>query len=408
MDNRELFAAALGLEAPWRLTSVEFDADGERLDMSLDFERGARFACPEGDAEGCPVHDTAPRSWRHLDFFQHQAFLTARVPRVRCPTHGVRQVEVPWARPDSGFTLLFEAFLMTLLGEMPVKAAARIVREHDTRLWRVLHHYVEKARAATSAATVTRVGIDETSSRRGHNYITLFCDLDVPRLVFATETRLEATVRRFAKDLREHGGDARNVTEVSIDMSPSFIKGVTKYLPNAEITFDRYHLVQKINAAIDKVRRSEIRSRPELRRTKYIWLKNPARLKADEQAKLEFLQAQEQGLRTADAYRVRMEFDRYFTVTPDLAEPYLRLWYLEHSRSDLEPIRDFANTVFDHWDGVLRWHQSRVSNGVLEAFNSLVQSAKRRARGYRTTKNLIAMAYLVVGKLNMRLATHPA
>lgn len=404
MDNRELFTAALALAAPWRLERVEFDAEGQRLELFLDFERGARFACPEGDAESCAVHDTAQRSWRHLDFFQHQAFLVARVPRVRCPTHGVRQVEVPWARPGSGFTLLFEALLLTLLREMPVLAVARLVGEHDTRLWRVLHHYIEQARAATSSATVSRVGIDETSSRRGHNYITLFCDLDVPRLVFATETRESATVGRFAEDLRAHSGDPAQVTEVCIDMSAAFTKGITQYLPNAEITFDRYHLAQKISEAIDKVRRSEIRSRPELRRTRFVWLKNVNRLKAEQRAQLEYLQSQELGLRTADAYRVRVEFDRFFEVTPDLAEPYLRLWYQEHSRSDLEPIRDFANTVFDHWDGVLRWHQSRISNGVLEAFNSLVQSAKRRARGYRTTKNLIAMAYMVVGKLN--LAAH--
>lgn len=109
MKDRELFQAALGLQEPWRVDRIEFDAEAERLDIDLNFPRGARFACPEADHMDCPVHDTEDKSWRHLDFFQHQAYLHARVPRVRCPEHGVRMVVVPWARPGSGFTLLFEA-----------------------------------------------------------------------------------------------------------------------------------------------------------------------------------------------------------------------------------------------------------------------------------------------------------
>ena len=99
--------------------------------------------------------------------FQHQAYLHARVPRVTCPTHGTRQVGLPWARPGSGFTLLFEALLVALLAQMPVKAVADLVGEHDTRLWRLLHHHVEQARAKVSMAKVSRVGVDETSARRG-------------------------------------------------------------------------------------------------------------------------------------------------------------------------------------------------------------------------------------------------
>ena len=134
---------------------------------------GIPLPLPEGDGGACPVHDTADRTWRHLDFFQHQAYLHARVPRVACPAHGVRQVAVGWARPESGFTLLFEALLMALVSEMPVRAVADLVGEHDTRLWRVLHHYVELARASRSDEGVLQVGLDETSARRGHDYISI-------------------------------------------------------------------------------------------------------------------------------------------------------------------------------------------------------------------------------------------
>ena len=116
MDELGLFTVALGLSAPWRVTRTEFD--GERLDLSLDFPRGARFACPAKDcAQGaCPVHDTTDKTWRHRDFFQYQAFLHARLPRVCCPEHGVRQVSVSWARPGSGFTMLLPGVGVDLRG----------------------------------------------------------------------------------------------------------------------------------------------------------------------------------------------------------------------------------------------------------------------------------------------------
>src|SRR6266508_87368 len=167
MAEIDLFQAALGLPEPWRVVGAEFSADRKRLDLYLDFPKGSRFACPQGDAAACAVHDTSDKTWRHLDFFQHQAYLHARVPRVSCPTHGVRQVRLAWARPESGFTLLFEALLMAMLAEMPVKAVAELVGEHDTRLWRLLHHHVEQARARMSMVEVARVGVDETSARRG-------------------------------------------------------------------------------------------------------------------------------------------------------------------------------------------------------------------------------------------------
>jgi transposase len=108
-DELGLFTAALGLSGSWRVVCSEFNLEGAQLDLSLDFDRGTRFACPAKDCaqDRCPVHDTGEGTWRHVDFFQHRALLHARLPRVRCPEHGMRQVSVPWARPGSGFTLLF-------------------------------------------------------------------------------------------------------------------------------------------------------------------------------------------------------------------------------------------------------------------------------------------------------------
>ena len=110
--------------------------------------RGARVRVSGVRREGCKVHDTEQKTWRHLDFFQHEAYLTARVPRVICPEHEVQQVQVPWARERSGFTLLFEALVMALVKEMPVAAVAGLIGEHDMRIWRIVHHYVDRRRGA--------------------------------------------------------------------------------------------------------------------------------------------------------------------------------------------------------------------------------------------------------------------
>ena len=144
MHDLDLFSAALGLEEPWQVVDVQFDAEQRRLDLRIDFAKGVAVRVSGVRAGGCKVHDTEEKTWRHLDFFQHQAYLTARVPRVICPEHEVKQVEVPWARERSGFTLLFEALVMALVKEMPVAAVAALIGETDKRIWRVVHHYVDR------------------------------------------------------------------------------------------------------------------------------------------------------------------------------------------------------------------------------------------------------------------------
>ena len=147
-----------------------------------------------------------------------------------CPAHGVRQVVVPWARPGSGFTLLFEALLVEFAAHMPVAALARMVGEHDTRVWRVLEHHVRGRAGRAGLSAVGRVGVDETSARRGQDYVSLFMVLDARRVLFGTEGGEAATVARFAADLCAHGGAADRVAEVCSDMSQAFIRGVKEHL----------------------------------------------------------------------------------------------------------------------------------------------------------------------------------
>jgi transposase len=402
MRDTTLLQLALALTPPWTVSRSNFDPEAHRLDIEIDFPSGSRFACPSCGAADCPAYDTERKTWRHLNFFQHQAYLNARVPRVRCDTCGIKTVGVPWARPDSGFTLLFEALVMTMISAMPVKAVARIVGEHDTRLWRMVHHYVDAARARADASGVTRLAIDETAARRGQDYITLFVDIDQARVLFATEGNDAETVAAFADDLTEHGGDPETISEVCIDMSAAYIKGVGESLPEAEITFDKFHAVKIINDAVEKVRRAEQKSQSLLRGTRYIWLRNPANLSARQRATLEGLPTRH--LKTARAYQIRLAFqDLYNQPSVQDGADFLKKWYFWATHSKLDPVIDAARTVKRHWNGILRWFDSKIANGLIEGINSLVQAAKAKARGYRTTRNLIAMVYLIAGKLDMQL-----
>ena len=405
MKDTDLLQLALGLSAPWQVSKVVFDSSQSQLTIMIDFPKGSRFSCPACGQADCTVYDTEQKTWRHLNFFQHETFMTARVPRSDCSRCGPRLVAVPWARPGSGFTLLFETFVMILAQQMPINSLAQLVGEHDTRLWRVLHHYVHSARDEVNLSAVVRVGVDETSKSRGHDYVSLVVDLDEGKVIFATPGKDASTLESFSQDLSAHHGDPKAVSEVCCDMSPAFIKGVEQQLPNALLTFDKFHVMKIINEAVDEVRRQEQKRRPELKYSRYVWLKNPQNLKASQSSQLEQLDVKRLNLKTARAYHIRLNFQELWQQYPEQAEAFLNKWYFWATHSRLEPIIEAAHTIKRHWQGVLRWFTSRINNGILEGINSLVQAAKARARGYRSTRNFITMIYLLAGKLKFDLPT---
>ena len=322
------------------------------------------------------------------------------MPRCKCDEHGVKQVAVPWAREGSGFTLLFEALLMALVREMPVAAVARIVGEHDSRIWRVMHYYVDTALAQVSLEDVIRVGVDETAAKRGQDYIALFMDLVKRRLMFATEGRDHEVIQAFKAYLEAHGGDAQKIKEASIDMSSAFIKGFAETFPDAHLTFDRFHVMKLMNEAVDQVRRVEVREWPELKKTRWFWQKNPEHLRKEQRERLRVLQSM--NLDTATAYQMKLTLqDFYEQPNPRAAAAFLKDWCELAHQTGLEPVRKVARTLKEHAAGVLRWFTTHITNGLLEGINSIVQAAKAKARGYRTTRNLITIAYLLAGKLDL-------
>ncbi len=417
MDIKPLFQTALGLTPPWIVTSVVFKA-GEsegrgRLDIALSFPAGSRFPCPEC-AAACPVHDTHEQTWRHLDFFQHQAFLTARVPRTQCEAHGVRTVCVPWARDGSGFTLLFEAFLLLMAPEMPVAALARTVGEHDTRLWRVLQWHTLDARERVEMKEVRDLVVDETSRARGHDYVTLFVEpgVEKSRVLFVADGRRHDVFAHFVADLKAHAGDPERIRNVCMDMSEPFQKGATEQLPAAEVTFDHFHVVKLVGEAVDEVRRLERFEQPTLRDSRYVWLKNPENMTGS-QFEI-FSRLSQLNLRTTKAYQMRLNIQEVWKQ-PDAkaAGRVLRKWCTwvlrvarpgkGQTKSGFEPMAKAARTIREKTRGILNYFRRRLTGGVIEGLNSYVQAARARARGYRNPETFKTMIYLIAGRLQFNL-----
>lgn len=400
MNSTTLFSMALGLQSPWQVNDISFAANESsrrELHLHIGFARGSRF--PDETGEACAVHDTVEREWQHLNFFEHTCFLHCAVPRITTSDGKVATVGVPWARPGSGFTLMFEAFALALIErEMPVNRVAEILGVNPQRVWTMFNHWIEKARKADDPSQITRLGVDETSNKKGHDYVTLGVDLDVPRVIHVCEGKGKATLKSIRQHLESKGVPAQQVTQLSMDLSPSFIAGAAESFPSAEITFDRFHVVKLLNEAMDKVRKAERKEHEALKGQKYTFLKNRQNLTDKQEKALSEMIKLYPTL--GEAYRLKVLFNDLWGM-PDkqAATAFLTGWCEDVETAKIPAFMAFSKTVRAHWSGIIHFVETHISNGILEGINSKVQLAKRRARGYRNIKNFINMIYFLCGKM---------
>jgi transposase len=406
----ELFTAALGLVEPWRVKAVRFEQAAKEIHFDVVCE-AARLPCPRCKAPDQPIHDRLQRDWQHLHFFQFRALIHAEMPRVRCSVCGergdteVQQVPVPWARERSGFTLLFEAMVVTLAGmsRMPVRQIGKLLGVSDQRLWRSLGALVEAAYAKAGMSGVDAVGVDEKHVGR-NRVVTVVHDASVAsrgRVLHVSEGCKAGNVGLFVEALKAHGGDPEAIERCSMDMANSYIAGVREHLPKALPCFDPFHLVKLANEALETVRRAEVVDEPALKRTRYHWLKDASDWN---QREIDMHWLRHSGLKTARAWRLKERLRDILAWRRYQQVPVLLLmdgWISWARRCRLPAFKRLAKTFKTHIDGIRNMLTHANSNATAESINADIQSAIARARGFRTFRNLRTIIYLLKGRLEL-------
>jgi transposase len=411
----KLFQELLGLGLNWEVVQSRFERESGTV--FLEIRETSRLwesaRCPkDGGFVFCYDH-TETLTWRHLNVFQHRCEITCRLPRGKCRQCGhIFRVRPPWEGLSSHFTKEFEAFALLLMREMPVSKVGEIMDETDTRLWRMLFRQVDAGYAEADFSNVCCIGVDEMSVRKGHEYVSVFADLAAKRVIFATEGKDKQTLEKFVEALEKHNGHRHAITQVSMDMSVAYQAGVAESCRNAQVVFDKFHVLSNANAAVDKVRKSEIRLGGKgvweaLHKSLWLWRKNPENLTAHEEARL--AKIKDKNLCTAKAYQMRLVLqDIYRSVDVNTARHRFRVWCrwvrwaarFYKSSLFLSMVK-LANMVHTHLAGILAHWKWGLTNAFMEGLNSVFSATKRKARGYRSTTHLITMLYFVAGKLRL-------
>ena len=415
MTPEKLFHQMLGLADQWEVFQCEFDQGEGLVRLHVRETKGfwSGYRCPHDQGEVTCYDHTEELIWRHLNVFEHRCELHCRLPRTQCRTCGkVERVTPPWEGLSKHFTQSFEAFALLLVREMPVARAAEMLGESDTRLWRMLFAHLEVAYRQSDMGEVVCVGMDEMNLRKGREYLTIFADLKAKRVLFATEGRDKETFARFIAEWEKHEGHRHQLKQVSMDMSRAYRSAVREWCRNAEIVFDKYHVIAHVNGAVDQVRKYELRFGPwsvrtALKKSLWLWRKNPENLTDQEKDRLAGIE--HKNLWTAKAYQMRLVFqDIYRSSDAIQAKRRFEVWcrwvrMVSHQapRHYFAAMLGSAKMVLRHLDGILAHWKEKITNAFMEGLNSVFSATKRRARGYSSSEYLIAMLYLVAGKLKI-------
>jgi transposase len=418
MTPEKLFHELLGLGMKWEVKECEYDQKEGVVRLVIgetpEFWKAERSP-GEGARVTCYDH-TEEMVWRHLDVFEHRCEIRCQLPRARCEKTGkVYRVRPPWEGLSKHFTKGFEAMSLLLIREMPMAAVARKLKETDTRLWRMLKAHVAAAYPEADWSKVQCVGCDEMSVRKGHRYLSVFCDLVAKRVLLAVPGKDKSVWEQFVRELKAHHGHPKTISEVSIDMSVAYIAGVKEHCGEAHIVFDKFHVLAHVNAAVDDVRRAEMRlgghlSREALKKTRWMLRKNPANHSEAEQSQRQRIESQ--NLLTAKAYQMRLTLQDIYQLGSCLqAKRKLLAWCrwvrrvaAKHKSLLFASMLKCAEMIQRHLQGILAHWKHRTTNAFMEGLMSVFSATKRKARGYRSVHNLITILYFVAA--NLRIPFH--
>jgi len=410
MQDTELYRHVLGLEKPWKVDRVELDIRGERVDVWAVHEEGLRWVCPECRTE-LAIYDHAPeRIWRHLDTCQFKTFLHARVPRVECPTHGVKQVSIPWAEAKSRFTALFERLAIDMLQVSDIEGAGKILRVSWDEAWGIMKRAVARGKKRKKRRVVRKMGVDEKSAARGHNYLTIVSDLERGTVEYLGDNRDEGSLDGYLGKLSPKRRE--KIESIAVDMWDPYLASIRKHVPDAEekVVFDRYHLMTHMGKAVDEVRKAEHRELVQndderLKGTKYLWLYSKENVPKEKTGWLRGLRRM--NLRTARAWAIKENFRelwRFFRRS--WAEKHFKAWFFWATHSKLAPVITAAWTFKRHLAQILNYVQHRITNAVSEGLNSKIQTIKKKTYGFRNRENLKTSIFFHCGGLNLYPVTH--
>lgn len=406
MKDADLLAKVLGIVPPWRVSSVELKTDEARIDIFLEHDKGVRWECPKcGRLSGVRDH-TAERTWRHLDMCQFQTFLHARIPRIECPEHGVLQVKVPWAEERSRFTALMERLIIDVLTECStVSGAKRLLRITWDEAWHVMEKAVARGLCRKKDVVPRYIGIDEKAYKKGHSYITVVCDSINGTVEYIADGRkIESLAEYYQKYSREQ---LEKIKAITMDMWEPFFTATLQYVPEAtgKIVHDKFHVMQHIGDAVDKVRKQENRELlaqkdTRLKGTKYTWLYREDNIPDKHRPTLESLKSST--LKVAKAWAMKESFPHIWDyLRKGNALNFAKGWLKWVTRSKLKPMQEVGALIKRHVANIVTYCKHRITNGVAEGLNSKIMTVKRKACGYRNREHFKTAIYFFCGGLDL-------
>lgn len=404
IDSRTLYATLLGLKAPWEITDVELQQPPGEVHIRVALPAGTLWVCPQcGSA--APIHDHQERRWRHLDTCQFPTIVHARVPRLKCEAHGIKQLAVPWAEAGSRFTALFEMFAIEWIRHASLKAVAKQLRISWAEADGIMKRAVARGLERRQLEAPRHAGVDETSFQKRHEYVTVVSDLERSVVVHVADDRGRAALDGFWTSLTPE--QREQVEAVSMDMWEPYIQSTREHLPGADekIVFDKFHIAQHLGNAVDQVRRQEHRARmaagdPILKGTRYRWLENPS--ERNWTAVRAFKLLCEIVTRVGRAWAIREAAMALWDLRyPGVADRNFAAWYRWARRSQLEPMRKVAAMIKRHWANIRTYFTHRITNAGAESINAKIQAAKRRACGFRNRERFRTAIYFHCGGLDL-------
>jgi len=291
---------------------------------------------------------------------------------------------------------------MLILADMPILKASKVLRCNEKSLTRMMRYWVEKAVDTDDLSKVTALSVDETSFKRGQSYVTVVVDAAARRVIDVEEGRSEQAVIDFSYKLEAKGGSCEKVSFVTSDMSTAYMNGVQECFPYAKLTIDKFHVKKLMLEALDEVRRSEQKEQKSkvLANSRKLFMIPEAR--QNEQQRQRVAELSKQYPKTGRAFRMVQSLDTlYASKNANEAKEKFDGLYSWLRKSRLEPMKKVALTLKKYIDEILNIFTSRLTNAICEGINSMIQAAKRKARGYHTFIGYSCMIYLIAAKLRL-------